>query len=288
MRSRAEAKPSARSSCDCLSPSARSTFDCLSPSAFKMADWRSPSARLMAASLSPVDSVTRARRVRSADICRFMASCTSRGGMISRISTLVTLTPQRSVTSSSLTRRVWLMCSRCESTGRRLAARGYWSSAQVHFLTSAAAPAPAPGWLQCYQRDGGAHAETHVRRKARGTPSAAETACCNAGSPGHQERRDKRVDQAQDQVAGGEQDEPGRDQRQGDVAEQAQRTCSIDHCRVIVVSRNIMQPGQEDDETLARFGNSDMNTKTSLAVAALPSQAGAGNPAARGSLPPMN
>ena len=54
--------------------------------------------------------------MRSADIWRFMASCTSRGGMISRISTLVTLTPQRSVTSSRRVRSMVLMCSRSEST----------------------------------------------------------------------------------------------------------------------------------------------------------------------------
>ena len=36
--------------------------------------------------------------------------------MISRISTLVTLTPQRSVTSSSLTRRISFIASRLAST----------------------------------------------------------------------------------------------------------------------------------------------------------------------------
>jgi len=40
----------------------------------------------------------------------------SRGGTISRISTLVILTPQRSVTSSSLARRMWLISSRLAST----------------------------------------------------------------------------------------------------------------------------------------------------------------------------
>jgi len=40
---------------------------------------------------------------------RFIASWTSRGGVISRISTVVTLPPQRSVTSSSLTRRTSLI-----------------------------------------------------------------------------------------------------------------------------------------------------------------------------------
>ena len=57
-----------------------------------------------------------ARRVRSAESCRFIASWTSRGGVISRISTVVTLPPQRSVTSSSLTRRTSLICSRFDST----------------------------------------------------------------------------------------------------------------------------------------------------------------------------
>jgi hypothetical protein len=54
--------------------------------------------------------------LRSADICRVIASSTSRGGWISRISTAVTFTPQRSVTSSSFTRRAWLMYSRLAST----------------------------------------------------------------------------------------------------------------------------------------------------------------------------
>ena len=45
----------------------------------------------------PSDSVITARRLRSAESIRFIASWTSRGGMISRISTVVTLPPQRSV-----------------------------------------------------------------------------------------------------------------------------------------------------------------------------------------------
>ena len=55
--------------------------------------------------------MTMARRMRSADICRFIASWMSLGGTISLISTLVTLTPQRSVTSSSFVRRTRLMSS---------------------------------------------------------------------------------------------------------------------------------------------------------------------------------
>jgi hypothetical protein len=74
---------------------------------------------LIAACRLPSDSVITARRVRSAESCRFIASWTSRGGVISRISTVVTLPPQRSVTSSSLTRRTSLICSRFESTSSR-------------------------------------------------------------------------------------------------------------------------------------------------------------------------
>ena len=57
-----------------------------------------------------------ARRLRSALIWRFIASWMSRGGTISRISTLVIFTPQRSVTSSSFARRMWLISSRLAST----------------------------------------------------------------------------------------------------------------------------------------------------------------------------
>src|ERR1700682_3325929 len=89
---------------------------CLPPSAFSTWAWRSPSATVMFAWRLPSDSVTAARRVRSADIWRFIASWTSRGGTTSRISTAVTLTPQRSVTSSSLRRRSSLICSRRAST----------------------------------------------------------------------------------------------------------------------------------------------------------------------------
>ena len=98
-------KPSARRTCDWRSPSARRMLDCLSPSATLIVAWRVPS-----------DSVITARRLRSALICRFMASWMSRGGTISRISTLVIFTPQRSVTSSSLARRMWLISSRLAST----------------------------------------------------------------------------------------------------------------------------------------------------------------------------
>jgi len=44
-----------------------------------------PSATLIAACRLPSDSVITARRVRSADSWRFIASWTSRGGVISRI-----------------------------------------------------------------------------------------------------------------------------------------------------------------------------------------------------------
>jgi hypothetical protein len=54
--------------------------------------------------------------VRSADICRVIASCTNGGGLISRISTFVTFTPQRSVTSSELHPRRLLISSRFAST----------------------------------------------------------------------------------------------------------------------------------------------------------------------------
>ena len=81
-----------------------------------MFDCLSPSATLIVACRVPSDSVMLARRLRSALIWRFIASWMSRGGTISRISTLVILTPQRSVTSSSLARRMWLISSRLAST----------------------------------------------------------------------------------------------------------------------------------------------------------------------------
>ena len=105
MRSSAWLKPSASRMADCRLPSARRIADCFSPSATLMFDWRAPS-----------DSVMTARRLRSAESIRFMASWTSRGGMISRISTMVTLPPQRSVCSSSLVRSTSLICSRLDST----------------------------------------------------------------------------------------------------------------------------------------------------------------------------
>ncbi len=78
-----------------------------------------PSLTVIAACLAPSASVTTARRVRSADIWRVIASCTVGGGTISRISTLVTFTPQRSVTSSSLARRISFICSRLARTSSR-------------------------------------------------------------------------------------------------------------------------------------------------------------------------
>ena len=48
-----------------------------------------------------------------------MASWTSRGGVSSRISTVVTFTPHRWVTSSSFVRRTSLICSRLASTSSR-------------------------------------------------------------------------------------------------------------------------------------------------------------------------
>src|SRR5213592_4187503 len=68
----------------------------------------------------PSASMTTARRLRSADIWRIMASVTFLGGRISRISTFVTLTPQRVVTSSSFVRRIALISSRFERTSSRM------------------------------------------------------------------------------------------------------------------------------------------------------------------------
>ncbi len=78
-----------------------------------------PSATVMAAARWPSASVTTARRCRSADICRVIASWTAGGGMISRISTFVTFTPHRSVVSSSFTRRISFICSRLARTSSR-------------------------------------------------------------------------------------------------------------------------------------------------------------------------
>src|SRR5437667_175268 len=81
---------------------------CFDPSATRIADCFLPSASRIAA-----------RRFRSADIWRFIASWISRGGMISRISTVVTFTPQRCVTSSSFARSTSLICSRLARTSSR-------------------------------------------------------------------------------------------------------------------------------------------------------------------------
>src|SRR5437773_5930959 len=86
------------------------------PSARRIADCLSPSATVTVAVFLPSASMTTARRLRSADIWRIMASVTFLGGRISRISTFVTLTPHRVVTSSSFVRRTALVSSRFEST----------------------------------------------------------------------------------------------------------------------------------------------------------------------------
>ena len=105
MRVSASLKPSARRIAAWRSPSALRISDCFWPSATLIADCRAPS-----------DSVMTARRVRSAESCRFIESWTSRGGVISRISTRVILPPQLSVISSSFVRRTSLIWSRFEST----------------------------------------------------------------------------------------------------------------------------------------------------------------------------
>ena len=101
----ASAKPSARRMAACRAPSASRIAACFAPSATRMAEAFLPSA-----------SVTDARRVRSAVSCRFMASCTSRGGVSSLISTLVTFTPHRWVISSSFTLSDSLISSRLART----------------------------------------------------------------------------------------------------------------------------------------------------------------------------
>ena len=58
--------------------------------------------------------------VRSAPICRVIASRTAGGGLISLTSTLVTFTPQRSVTSSSFVRSTSFICSRLDRTSSRV------------------------------------------------------------------------------------------------------------------------------------------------------------------------
>src|SRR5438034_3343470 len=70
--------------------------------------------------LPPVGFDDDGRRLLSADIWRIIASVTFLGGRISRISTFVTLTPQRVVTSSSFVRRTALISSRFERTSSRM------------------------------------------------------------------------------------------------------------------------------------------------------------------------
>ncbi len=97
-------------------PWARRIAACLSPSARRIAACFSPSATVMFACLVPSASSTTARRTRSADIWRLIASWISRGGVSSRISTFVTLIPQRVVSWSRRVRMSSLIRSRCEST----------------------------------------------------------------------------------------------------------------------------------------------------------------------------
>ena len=90
---------------DCLSASAARMTACFSPSAFKISDWRIPSA-----------SSTLARLSRSAFICRAIELIRSAGGVMSLISTRVTLTPQGMVASSTTASSLWLMASRWDSS----------------------------------------------------------------------------------------------------------------------------------------------------------------------------
>ena len=108
-----------------------------SPSAERIAACFWPSATVMADCFEPSASVTTARRVRSADIWRVMASRTGAGGTISRTSTLPTFTPQRSVTSSSFTWRTWFIWSRLDrisssdmspTTLRSVVAAMFWAA----------------------------------------------------------------------------------------------------------------------------------------------------------------
>src|SRR5213593_256224 len=104
----------------CAYPSAFKIAACRAPSARRTADCLSPSAMVTVAVFLPSASMTTARRLRSADIWRIIASVTFLGGRISRISTFVTLTPQRVVTSSSFVRRIALISSRFDSTSSRM------------------------------------------------------------------------------------------------------------------------------------------------------------------------
>src|SRR5437867_4498758 len=79
-----------------------------------------PSAIVPGAFSPPSASMPTPRRLRSADIWRIIASVTFLGGRISRISTFVTLTPQRVVTSSSFVRKIALISSRFDSTSSRM------------------------------------------------------------------------------------------------------------------------------------------------------------------------
>ena len=116
----ASAYPFALSTAACWSPSAFSISDCFAPSALSISDCFSPSATVIAASRCPLASSTIDLLMRSADICRVIASCMSLGGSISRISTFVTLMPHRPVSWSSLVLMSSFMRSRCDRTSSRL------------------------------------------------------------------------------------------------------------------------------------------------------------------------
>ena len=79
---------------------------------------------------------------RSAPICRVIASRTAGGGLISLTSTLVTLTPQRSVTSSNFVRRTSFICSRLDKTSSRVMS----PTTERSVVDAMLMPAPLKSW----------------------------------------------------------------------------------------------------------------------------------------------
>ena len=117
------AVPKAFITCSSRSASARSKIACFSASASRMAafleasassirDCALPWAEFTAESLSPSEVRIAALFFLSAAICNSIESCTALEGIMSRSSTLVTLTPQGSVAISNSRSKISLISVR--------------------------------------------------------------------------------------------------------------------------------------------------------------------------------
>ena len=95
---------------------------------------------------------------------------------------------------------------------------------------------------------------------------------------GHHEGRRERVLEAQDDVAEGQQHQPGHEQRQGQVAEGGPASGSVHGAGVEVLARQAAQGCQEDHEALADLEQRHDDEGEACASHASASQAGMGRP----------